>query len=42
MPSAKQSTVASRPPGIAAIAIFIFVFVWNDYLVGTSSPPQRT
>jgi len=22
-------------PGIAAIAIFIFVFVWNDYLVGT-------
>src|SRR5215216_233465 len=24
-----------RPPGMAAIAIFIFVFVWNDYLVGT-------
>jgi multiple sugar transport system permease protein len=22
-------------PGIAAIAIFIFVFVWNDFLVGT-------
>ena len=22
-------------PGIAAIAIFIFVFLWNDYLVGT-------
>jgi multiple sugar transport system permease protein len=22
-------------PGIAAISIFIFVFVWNDYLVGT-------
>lgn len=22
-------------PGIAAVAIFIFVFVWNDYLVGT-------
>lgn len=22
-------------PGIAAIAIFIFVYVWNDYLVGT-------
>lgn len=22
-------------PGIASIAIFIFVFVWNDYLVGT-------
>jgi multiple sugar transport system permease protein len=23
-------------PGIAAIAIFIFVFVWNDYLIGTT------
>lgn len=22
-------------PGIAAVAIFIFVFVWNDFLVGT-------
>lgn len=22
-------------PGLAAIAIFIFIFVWNDYLVGT-------
>lgn len=22
-------------PGIAAIAIFIFIFVWNDFLVGT-------
>lgn len=22
-------------PGIAAIAIYIFVFVWNDYLIGT-------
>lgn len=22
-------------PGIAAIAIFVFVFVWNDFLVGT-------
>jgi ABC-type glycerol-3-phosphate transport system permease component len=22
-------------PGIAAISIFIFVFVWNDFLVGT-------
>jgi multiple sugar transport system permease protein len=32
-------------PGLAAIAIFIFIFVWNDYLVGTiltTSESMRT
>lgn len=32
-------------PGLAAIAIFIFIFVWNDYLVGTiltSTESMRT
>lgn len=32
-------------PGLAAVAIFVFIFVWNDYLVGTvltTSESMRT
>jgi multiple sugar transport system permease protein len=32
-------------PGLAAVAIFVFIFIWNDYLVGTvltTSESMRT